>query len=275
MRRVLYLVILAVLCYGAFLLWQNNGDMMSYIKPYVELGDIATLEARYTAGQIMEANKNKLRMDEQHRLQEPYLRFYPYLLMDVKYSLQGDKTREGVLLWGMVDGEIVLNSDTWETSHGFQDAIESGASREDFKVLFALDANGGALSREELQRRLQVESDVMEYWLSSAKQKHLVIQKGNQFYLHFEQPKLNVIPQTKLKQALVTKPSGQAVRIPKRYSVSQIEKIAKVAFGNEFTIRGAREVFLPVYSLDILNPDGSLLSTQWNALNGRRLETKY
>lgn len=275
MRRMLYLVILAALCCGAYLFWQKNGDLMGFLKPYVDLGDMATLEARYTAGQIMEANKNKLRMDEQHRLQEPYLRFYPYLLMDVKYSISGEKTREGVLLWGMVDGEMVLNSDTWETSHGFQDAIESGASREDFKILFALDANGGELSREELQRKLQVESDVLEFWISSAKQKHLVIQKGNQFYLHFESPKLNVTPQTKLKQALVTKPSVQAVRIPIRYSMRQIEKTAKAAFGNEFTIRAAREVFLPVYSLDILNPDGSLLSTQWNALNGRRLETRY
>lgn len=269
MRQISLCVLFIALGVGGYLFFTQDG---AAVKQYVGSGEVTTLEARYTAAQIVEANRGKLRIDAQHTLEEPYLRLYPYLLMEVKYNLADKKTREAVLLWGMTDGEIVINTDSWETTHGFKDALDVGANRNDLKLLFALDDNNGVMSREELLKKLHVEPDQLENWVASARQKQLIVQKGNNYYLHFESPKLNVIPQTKITQALVTLSSKQAVRIPKRYSVAQIEKMAKAAFGTDFTIRSAKELFLPVYSLDISNPDGSLLTTEWNALTGQRVD---
>ena len=190
-----------------------------------------------------------------HTLQEPRLKFYPYLLMDVKYSSPEKKTREGVLLWGMADGEIVINTETWETTHGFRDCLDADACRNDFKVLQALATSKGYLSREELLTKLHVEPEVLEEWVDGAIDKHLIVQKGNNYYLHFEEPVLSILPQSKISQPLVTKPYNQALREPKKYSASQIEKSAKAAFGSDFTIRSTKEVFLPVYNIDVLNPD--------------------
>jgi hypothetical protein len=80
-----------------------------------------------------------------------------------------------------------------------------------------------------------------------------------------------VIPETKLAHWLVTKPTKKAVRVKKRYSASQIQKTAKAAFGNDFAIRRTTEIFLPVYSIVVQNPDGTLMTSYWNALNGKRL----
>ncbi len=41
------------------------------------------------------------------------------------------------------------------------------------------------------------------------------------------------------------------------------------------TIRSEKEVFLPIYSIEVLNADGSVQVTDWNALNGQRIAPKY
>ena len=195
--------------------------------------------------------------------------------MEVKYIQPDKKTREGVVLWSMVDGEMVLNTDTWEKTHGFEDAINADASRTDYKLMNVLAKNKGSVSIDELQKELNVEPDTLEPWVESAVEKHLVILKGNQLHLHFQNPKILVTPQTKINQWLVTKPYNHAQRIAKQYSQSQIEKNARAAFGTDFTIRNSQEVFLPVYSIEVLNPDGSVMTSYWNALNGQRIVPKY
>jgi hypothetical protein len=101
------------------------------------------------------------------------------------------------------------------------------------------------------------------------------VQKGNLLQLHFENPKILVIPQTQIGQNLVSRSIAQTARMPKKYSKSQITKMAKAAFGNDFTIRNEREVFLPVYSITVLNSDGSTHTSDWNALNGQRIIPRY
>ncbi len=74
---------------------------------------------------------------------------------------------------------------------------------------------------------------------------------------------------------MVSKPYNYAQRIAKKYSSSQIERIAKVAFGADFTIRGIKEVYLPVYQLEVQNPDGSIMTSFWNALTGDRIASGH
>lgn len=269
------LFILAVLVVGSWALWTNNPAFRDIIQSYVENGEFLTLEARFSADQIMETHNAELLPDEQYTFQEPTLKFYPYLLMEVKYTQTNGRTREGVILWSMVDGEMVIDTDSWEKTHGFEDAINAHASRSDFILINTLAKYRGTLPLARLQRELNVDQSEMDNILESAQNKYLIIVKGAEIALHFQNPNFNVPPQTRINQWLVTKPYNHAQRVGKRYSQRQIERIAKAAFGHDFTVRNSKEVFLPVYNIEVLNPDGSVLTSYWNALNGQRVDTKY
>jgi hypothetical protein len=275
MRLLSTLIFVALIAAGGCWLWENNGLLRESVGQYVGSKDLLTLEARYSAQDIMDAHRKELLVDDQHTYQEPSLKFYPYLLLEVKYSLPDRKTREGVILWGMEDGEIVVSTDTWDKTHGFQDALAADANRNDFKIMYALAAHGGWLSRENLLKELQLEPNTIDSWIDSARQKHLIVQQGGGYQLHFENPKLLITPQTKISQWLVTKPYSHASRVSANFSKNQIERVAAAAFGTDFTIRNDKEVFLPVYKIEVLNPDGSVLSSYWNALNGQRVSSRY
>lgn len=275
MRFFSFLIFLGCLVGGGWWLWNNNAPFRNFMAEYIDNGEFLTLEARFTPEQIMETHKAELLVDNKHSFDEPTLKFHPYLLLEVKYSTPDKKSREGVILWSMVDGEMVLNTETWEKTHGFEDAIRANANRNDFKVLNALAKNNGMLTKEQLHRELHLEPDIFEPWIDSAKQKHLITQKGDVLQLHFQNPKILVAPQTRINQWLVTKPYNHAQRASAKYSQNQIEKVSQAAFGSDYTIRNMSVVFLPVYGIDVLNPDGSVLTTFWNALNGKRIHPKY
>jgi hypothetical protein len=246
------------------------------MQTYAENGEFLTLEERYTAEQIMQSQKELLLQNERYSYQEPTLRFYPYLLMEVKYTGPNYKTREGVILWSLVDGEMVLDTHTWDKSHGFQDAINAQATEDDFRLMNTLARFRGTLPRSKLARELNVDEENLNRMIKNGAKKFLVIERGNEVQLHFQNPRLNVAPSTKINQWLVTKPYSHTQAVAKLYTKSQIERVAKACFGSDFTVRGSREVFLPVYRLEVLNPDQSLLTTYWNALNGKPLdETHY
>lgn len=275
MRLFLRLLILSGLVYGGYWSWDNLPFVRTTAYELLHIGKFRTLEVRHTAENIMEMHKRELLLDSSRNFLEPNLQFYPYLLMEVKYSTAPDRTHEGIILWSLVDGEMVLDTRTWETTHGFLDCINSGADRNDFKVINALSAAGGILDREGLARKLGGDNEKLNNWIDSCRQKSLIVQAGNNFRLHLERPKLQVLPETRLDQWLVTKAAKNAFRIPKKYRARQIEAIARAAFGNDFAIRKTMEVFLPVYSIVVQNPDGSLMTTYWNALNGKKIDKPY
>lgn len=256
-------------------IWQNNPNVRTAVEQYIDNGEILTLEARYTAEKIMEQHAVELLGDGEHSFHRADLKFHPYVLFDVKYSSFDKKTKEGGALWDLVDGEMVIDCESWEKTHGFEDAICAKANRNDFKILNALAKNKGKLTLDQLTKELHVEDDLLYSWLEAAKDKHLIVQKGNEIQLHFQNPKILVPPQTKITQSMVKKPYNHAQKIASRYSVGQIEKNAYAAFGQDFTIRTQRELFLPVYSIEVLNPDGSILTTYWNALSGQRIIPRY
>ncbi len=275
MRAFRIFFIFTLLFGGSWVLWNNNPAFKEIIQSYVENGEFLTLEARYSPDQIMLTHRSELIPDEQYAFQPPTLKFYPYLLMEVKFTQPGGKTREGVILWSMVDGEMVLDTDSWEKTHGFEDAINAGATHSDFILMNSLAKYRGSLSLDKLQKELKMADHEFEQLIQSALEKYLIIQRGSEIALHFQNPKFFVPPQTRINQWLVTKPYNHAQRVSKRYTERQIERIAKAAFGQDFTVRNAKEVFLPIYNIEVLNPDGSVLTSYWNALNGNRIDNKY
>ncbi|MGA8163528.1 MAG: hypothetical protein WB791_00695 [Waddliaceae bacterium] len=260
---------------ASWVLWNQNPQFREIIQSYVENGEFLTLEARYSSEQIMKTHQEELIPNSQYSFQDPTLKFYPYLLMEVKYTEHNRKTREGVILWSMVDGEMVIDTESWQKTHGFEDTINARATRSDFLLINTLSKHRGSLSLSRLQHELGWEPEDFKRAVESARQKYLIIVNGNEATLHFQHPNFNVPPHTRIHQSLVTKPYHHAMRVDKRYSRRQIERISKAAFGYDFTVRNSKEVFLPVYSLEVLNPDGSTLTTYWNALNGQRIDTTY
>jgi hypothetical protein len=81
-------------------------------------GNFHTLEARLSAKQIMEANKRKLLKDDRHHFLEPVTLFTPYLLLEIKYTKPDHTTGEGMILWDLTDGEMVMHTQGWDKYMG-------------------------------------------------------------------------------------------------------------------------------------------------------------
>jgi len=256
-------------------IWFNYPEARTYIYDVISRKKFNTLEVRYSAENIMDAHKRELLKDSSHSYLEPSLKFHPYLLMEVKYNRSIDKTGEGLILWSLTDGEMVISTNSWEMTHGFKDCIGSGADKDDFKIINALASRGGYMDRETLSKILNVDNDILDQWIENCRKKNLITQNGNVYRLHFQNPRMQVTPETKVDQSIVTKSGRYAARISKRFRSSQIESIARSAFGNDFAIRKKTEIFLPVYSITVQNPDGSLMTTYFNALNGKKLSQSH
>lgn len=264
-------ILLLLLAGGGWYFWNySSTQWKDYILQYIENGEIVTLESKYTPEQIMETHKAELIGNNLKRTYlEPSQKYYPYLLLEIKYT-DNNKSKEGFLLWSMTNGELVLNTETWETTHGFKDCLDCGATREDFKILKIL-AKKPSTSIEDLQKELHIESDMAKEWIDSAKSKHLIVQNGNIIQLHFENPKILTTAQTQVKQHFVSKPISVNQRIPKVFSRSKIIDLAKASFGHDLKIRSEEEIFLPAYGISVLNPDGSVHTSDWNAVNGKKM----
>ncbi len=271
MRFLTTLTILGGLGYGIYWLNNTQPELKHQAIEMINTGTFHTLEARFTAGQIMEKERMTLLKDNEHRYSEPNLRFHPYLLMEVKYTTLNQQTEEGIILWDLIDGEMVLDTKSWSKTHGFADCINAGADKYEYKILATIARNGGKADRQSLMNSLNIETHLFETWIDRARKKKLIVQHGNDYRIHLQNPVVNVRPSTTIGDPLVTKSCKHSERISRRYSPSQIKKAAEAAFGTDFAIRSAQDVFLPIYSVTVQNPDGSLHTTHWNALNGKRI----
>lgn len=275
MRLIILLVTLAVAVFGYWKLDLSNSDIKNRVEDLLHSGEFHTLEIRYTSAQVMETNRRDLLKSNRHQYLEPALKFYPYLILEVKYRHNEDETREGVVLWDLTDGEMVIDTKDWQKTHGFGDCITVGADRHEFKILNILARKGGTIDREGLAKTLQVDNEVLDAWIDSCRRKKLIVQNGNRYRLHMQNPKLKTAPVTKIEERLVTQAHQHADRVSRRYSLSQIQHLTRAAFGQDFTIRRTTDVYLPVHCIAVQNPDGSIHTTHWNALNGKRLFQAY
>lgn len=271
MRIILSCISLFVAGYGIWWVSNTHPEVKTKVEEVLDIGNFYTLEVRFTANQIMESHRRELLKDNRHRFLDPILEFYPYLLMEVKYTPTDDRTYESIVLWDLIDGEMVINTKDWEKTHGFGDCVSADTSPQEFKILNLLAKRGGAIDRDGLSKALNIEHEVLDGWINSCQRKKLIVQSGNSYRLHLQNPRLRTIPETRLDEWLVTKPYKHAIRLSKRFSPSQIERTARAAFGQNFAIRKTSDVYLPVHSIVVQKPDGSIHTSHWNALNGRRL----
>jgi hypothetical protein len=134
MRYVTITILCVIAILSGLWAWNFSPSFRTKIEDFFSANTFQTLEVRYSAETIMDRHKKELLKDNEHVFLAPSLKFYPYLLMEVKYNRSYDKTSEGVILWGLVDGEMVINTSTWEKTHGFRDCIASNATRQEFRI---------------------------------------------------------------------------------------------------------------------------------------------
>lgn len=255
--------------FGGWYTWENVPKVREAAQKTFNNYEFRTLEIRYDAEELMRLHKDRFLKNSGYTYLEPKLLYYPYLLMDVKYSQDSSTTCEGTLLWGLTDGEMIIDTSTWEKTHGYEDCLLSRINKNDFKIIKALVENGGMIDREKLYQCFKVDHDILDDWIDSCREKKLIVICGNKFRLHFADPRLEIQPCTHLDQALVSQPAKPSAKVSRQYSPAQIKKLAVVVFGGDFAIRKTEEVFLPVYSICIQNPDGSTRTVYFNALNGK------
>lgn len=270
---------LAMTCavgYGGYVLYQNNPDIadsaIHFFQKKISIKEFQTLELRYTPSQIISAHRRDLIKDKRYKLSEPVLKFYPHVLVEVKYSVSPEKTAEGIMLWSLVNGEMVLNMRDWSTTHGYEDCLNARTSKAEFVILNLLAKNGGFMDKTQLLSRLRAQPAATESTLLSCQRKKLIVQTGKGIRLHFENPRFCTSPSTSVDQWLVTKPYKGMQCVDKKYSASQIKSLVNSAFGYDFAIRRSAEVYLPVYEIEVKNPDGTISTSHWNAVTGTHMQ---
>ena len=271
MKKLLALIFLGLLGVVGWWVDTIHPEYKNKVVDLVSPDNFHTLEIKYTAEQIMDTHALTLLKTDEHHFLDSKIKYYPYLLMEVKYAQDDLVTNEGVILWDMIDGEMVVSENDWEKTHGFGDCIKSKVEKAEFKIINMLAARGGTIDRETLSYNLRVDNDVLDSWLENCRKKKLIVQNGNHYRLHMKTPRIHVQPRTHIDDKLVTKTFHKGGRITRRFSPTQIKRIAQSAFGSDFVIRKATKVYLPVCTLTVENPDGSLHTSYWNTLNGKEL----
>ena len=193
--------------------------------------------------------------------------------MKVKYATDPQNTKESFMLWSLHDGELVLDTHTWEKTKGFEECINVKATASNFLLIKLLNQRSEGLSKEQLKKLLVLDNKQLEDILHDTTQKKLILYQNGLYRLHFQNPKFNVPPQTSFFNKLVQKSYKGTTHLSSQYSSSEVSNIAKAAFGSSLHIKKSYEICIPIYRISILNPDGSIYNTFWNALNGKEIKT--
>ncbi len=271
MRLLYTLFTLAIGGYGLYWLADKNPDLKHKAEEIIDFRTTTALETRFDSSQIMETHQKNLLKEKGSRFLTPELKFFPFLLMETKYCDTKGRTKESLILWDLTEGEMVLDANSWEKTHGFADCILNHAQVHELKILHLL-AEGSSTNVETLLTRLDIEKPLLDVLIQSCVKKNLIIQAGaNQYRLHLENPHLTAIPETKLYEQLTTRGHKRAERATKHFTASQVQRISKIAFGENFSIRTTTEIYLPIHRIVIQNPDGSIHTSHFNALTGKEL----
>lgn len=272
MRLLMTLLTLAISGYGFFWMTDKHPDLKQKAEELLNFRSTTALETRFDSSQVMETYQKKLLKEKGSRYLDPTLKFFPHLLLEVKYCDSKKRTKEGFILWDLTDGEMVLNTKTWDKTHGFADCILTNVNSNEIRLLHVFADQGGTCETVTLLKKARIDLPILEILLRSCLKKNLITSLGdNKYRLHLEDPKLIVTPETKLHEQLTTHPHKGVERATKNFSRAQVERLIKMSFGESFSVRSATELYLPVHRIAIQKPDGSVRTAHFNALTGKEL----
>lgn len=272
-KRLVFLLFLITLGFAGWYIVEHPDEMMTYV-PLSKEHTILTFEAQTSAEELMRTKEKLLLKTANHSFGTNQLKYMPFLLMNVKFVRADKKTEEAKLIWNLENGEMVLDTNSFETTHGFEDCINAKAVEDDFRILQQLNRHGGASTKDALSQELGMDGDTLYERIEALRKKHLVATRGDVIRIHLESPLMHVVPSTKISHPFVTKAVDSQSQIHPHYSKDQIHKLTKAAFGQDFAIRSEHLLFVPIFQITIKNPDGSTLKTYWNGMTGKKIELK-
>ncbi len=261
MRLISTLLTLGALGYGLWWVNEKHPELKDHALELLNTRTFSAFESRYTSKQILEKSNAS---------GEAQLQFYPYLLMDVKFTNPADQTEEGTILWDLVEGEMVLDTKNWKKTHGFADCIHAKADKHEYMILSAISSIGGKADKQALSRSLNTEPTLVATWIEKCKRKKLIVQQGQNYRIHLQNPLVQVKASTFVTTPLITKAQKHREKIQRRFSPAEVKRAAEAAFGADFAIRSAHEVCLPVYSITSQNAEGVFQTTLWNGISGQK-----
>ncbi|HXF28895.1 MAG TPA: hypothetical protein VN457_03525, partial [Chlamydiales bacterium] len=147
MKKLIIILFLIACGAGVWYGWEYKEKVVEAIPGLESQSPILTFETTTSAEELMQKHQNELLKDGNHSYGKVVVRYLPCLLFQVKYTKDDKKTEEGSLLFSYEDGEMILNTRTFEMTHGFEDCLAAHADAEDFKLLHVLHIKGGAVSK--------------------------------------------------------------------------------------------------------------------------------
>lgn len=263
---------------AGYALWHDRDRLESYFLSPDKDEVILCFEAKLTPELLQQRLEQNLGRNSSQSNQrnnqitwaEGRICYIPHLLVDVKYTLDGKRTQTGRMLWDLTRSELLLDTLQFETTRGFQDCLQSEANAEDFRILRLLSQNKGTLSREVLIRELALEEELVNARIDSLRKKQLILKTNETIRIHVDDPILGIEPTTKITLPLSKITVKHHYLLPQEQTQQQLLSMIQVAFGPTLAIRGYKKLYLPVVELNVVNPDGSITTSHWNAINGRQ-----
>lgn len=274
LKKVVIFAFLGVLSTFGWQFLNRRPEILNKVTSTFSSREFRIFKARYTADEIIAQHRAELLKTKGSFLLEPEIVYSPLLLMEVKYTPKNkNRTHEASLLWDLVSGEMITDTTSWKTTHGFEECLIAKTSAEEFKILKEIIHEGNEMEKKLLYQKLDAEIDV-ETQIEECIRKKLIVEEGERLRLHFENPQFETEPKTATNEYVHIIPSKPKQVASRNYSPSQVEKFLHVAFGGHFAIKRSDEVYVPVYEICVEHPDGSLLKSYWNALNSARMADK-
>jgi hypothetical protein len=268
--RFFWLCCLAGLGFAAFWGYHHTDRLEQFVRSKDHEDTIDTFETALQPEEIL-AKQSKLLLTPQHSFGPVTLFFAPHLLLNVKYSPDGRSSKACTALWDLTNGELVLDTNTFHHTQGFADCLVSQASADDFRILHTLSRRGGSLSKEMIIKELGGDDDIICERIENLKKRHLIIVSNDIVRIHVESPLIKIEPSTTITRPVVHRTIVYGSLLTGDYTKSDIQALVQAAFGQDLAIRSTRLVYIPIYEVQVNNPDGSIRKTLWNAICGKEM----
>lgn len=268
-KFIFSLLALMIALLGGYWLYIHYDELSMYAQTMRGESKILTFESTISPDEFLLSKQKELLPSPSYSFGKITTLYLPYLLLDIKYVGDNKVTEEGEALFSLDNGEMVLDTRNFETTHGFEDCINANATADDFRLLQLIQRHGGSMQREALAHQLGIDNDALSSKINNLRKKQLIAIKGDTVRIHFAKPLLLSLPTSKVMHRLVTKEVPSEVQLPARYSSSSIKKMATAAFGQDFAIRREQALFIPILEIEVQNPDGTVLKTHWSGITGK------
>lgn len=273
LKRIFSLLFFAACGIGGFWAYRH-ADMIRGMTIDKAFDDtIETFETVISPDDLL-AKQGRLLSTKQHTFGPVALLFSPHLLIQGKYSPDGRSSHPASMLWDLTDGELVLDTNSFDHTQGFADCLSSQVNADDFRILHLL-TRGGPSSKESIIHDLGIDDAIVCDRLESLRRRHLIIINNDIVRIHVESPLLKIDPITSVTRPFVHRQvPNRGSLMSTRYSRQELESLVKAAFGPDLAIRSSRLIYVPIYEVTVNNPDGSIRKTYWNAVSSQNVSHK-